>query len=235
MSRESGNSPDEQIRDVIARMQSRIPDLHTLLNLLAPPLDSLKLLPPRFVKYNISPLPRDVVYLPKHTPLLQRALLEHVLPAWGPMLDEENAYELAQQYFSPDIFLMSAPAAKDVALHAYATILALPVTDHSIRLLTALIKTYPIDVLWSATAGKRSREFHDKKSITWEDCVRNVAAVPGKVANALIGKSATIPPELEQGIYFDNISKRCEILISSLPPHPSQGAPNALSSRLQAD
>ena len=223
MFREYEESTYNQIRDVIARLQSLIQDLPTLLDLLSGPLGALKIIPPQFLRHNISPLPHNALSLPKHIPLLQRALLEHVLPTWGPVLEENNSYELAQQYFAPDIFLMQIPAAKDVALHAYATILSLPLTEHSIRLLVVLTRTYPIDVLWSATVSRRKVTGSSNKSIvTWEDCVRSVVAVPAKVANVLGAKETAVPVELEQGAYFNNISRRLEILVSSLS-NPSQG------------
>jgi telomere length regulation protein len=67
-----------------------------------------------------------------------------------------------------------------------------------------------------------------KQSVTWEDSLRNVAAVPAKVANAA-GRDTPIPPELEQGEYFNNVSLRCEYLIFTLSTAPTQGA--AISSR----
>lgn len=223
MSREFDESTYNQIRDVITRLQSPIQDLPTLLSLLAAPLSSLGILPPRYVRHNVSPLPTHALSVPKHIPLLQRALLEHVLPAWGPVLDEENCYDLAQQYFASDIFLISVPAAKDVALHAYAIILSLPLTEHSIRLLVALTKTYPIDVLWSATVLRRKvRGTSDKNIVTWEDTVRNVCAVPPKAANFLAARAATAPADLEPGSYFATLSTRTELLISSLAK-PTQG------------
>jgi telomere length regulation protein len=67
-----------------------------------------------------------------------------------------------------------------------------------------------------------------KQSVTWEDCLRNVVAVAAKVANAA-GRDTLIPPELEQGAYFNNVSLRCEYLIFTLSAAPTQGAP--ISSR----
>jgi telomere length regulation protein len=224
MSGEYEESACNQIRDIIARLQSPVQDLPTLLGLLTSPLDSLKLLPPTYLRYNLSPLPTNVLTVSKHIPLLQRALLEHVLPAWGPVFEEQKLYELAQQYFAPNAFLMQIPAAKEIALHAYATILSLPLTEHSLRLLTALTKTYPIDILWSATVGRGGmRGLERKHAIIWEDCVRNIAAIPGKIANAFGGRSTTIPEELEPGMYFSNVCRRTELIVSYLPTRPTQG------------
>ena len=223
MSREYAESTYDQIQGVITRLQSPVADLPTLLGLLASPLDALKLLPPKFLRYNASSLPPHGINVSKHIPLLQRALLEHVLPVWGPLLDEEKCYDIARQYFAPDLFMMSLPVSKSIAICAYDTILSLSITEHSVRMLTALAGTYPIDVLWASVFSNKKRGSKDKGLITWEDCVRNVAAVPGKVANAFAGKTTAIPAELETGLYFNSVSTRSEILINSLPSRPSQG------------
>ncbi|KIP04779.1 hypothetical protein PHLGIDRAFT_25407 [Phlebiopsis gigantea 11061_1 CR5-6] len=222
MSREFAETTYDQIQGVVTCLQSPVEDLTTLLGLLASPLDALKLLPPKFVRHNAFPLPPHGVNVPRHIPLLQRALLEHVLPVWGPTLDEERCYEIAQQYFAPDIFMMSLPVSKSIAVYAYDSILALSLTEHSVRMLTALAGTYPVDVLWASVFSSAKQESYDKAVITWEDCVRNIAAVPGRVANALASKTTAIPPQLEAGPYFNSISTRSEILIASLPSRPSQ-------------
>lgn len=208
------------VREVIGRLQSPIKDQETLLVLLAAPLAAWKVLPPRFVQYNKNPLPSQGISVPRHAPPLQRALLELILPTWGHILDENDFYILVQQYFSPDLFSFSRPAAKQLAVHAYSTILSLPFTDHSVRLLTHLCKSYPIDVLWSAVVSDRNASA--RSSVTWEDCVRDVASVPGKVANAM-GPRGAVPPDLEYGAYFNNLSRRCRLLCESLTK-PSQGA-----------
>ncbi|EKM55734.1 uncharacterized protein PHACADRAFT_121551 [Phanerochaete carnosa HHB-10118-sp] len=215
MSTEYNESTYNQVRELIARLQSPVQDLPTLLGFLAAPLSDLAILPPRYSKYNVTPLPARALSVPRHIPLLQRALLEHVLPAWGPVLDEEEYYDLVQQYFAPGVFLVSVSAAKHVALHAYASILSLPFTEHSIRLLTALVKTYPIDMLWSLTVIRQhTGGTFNKGTVSWEDCVRNVCAVPAKVANFLAAEGVTT--DLEPGPYCTNLSTRTEILISSL-------------------
>lgn len=223
MPREYADSSHEQIRDVIARLQAPIQDLTTLLGLLTPPLGAISLLPPTFAQYILTPLPTDSISVSKHIPLIQRALLEHILPVWGPILEEENCYDVVRQYFAPDIILISLPSAKDLVVYAYDSILSLPITRHSVRLLATLAKTYSIDILWSATVTRRAEGSLDKMTITWEDCVRNIAAVPAKVANILGGKSTTVPAELETGTYFNSLSRRIENLISLLSSRSTQG------------
>ncbi|KAI0683637.1 telomeric DNA binding protein [Cytidiella melzeri] len=219
MSTEYLQSTYAQINEVIAKLQSPVKDLPILLELLASPLGGLNILPPRFVKYNTYHLSQQAISLSKHLHPLQRVLLDSVLPAWEHVLDENDAYDLVLQYFAPDPFSYGQAAAKGIAPQAYSTILSSPLTTHSIRLLVHLSKSYPIDVLWSAVGpGRGSRSSNN--ALTWEDCVRNVCAVPSRVANAL-GSRAPIPEGLEYGTYFNNMSRRLHILLTSLSKNPS--------------
>ncbi len=221
MSSEYAESTYSQIREVINRLQSPVQDLPTLLGLLAPPLAALNILPPRFHKYNTEHLSQENISIQKHIPPLQRALLEQLLPAWEPVLDQNDAFDLVLQYFSPDSFSFAQTSARDIPLYAYSTILSLPINSHSVRLLVHLTKSYPIDMLWSVVITAK----HKKNTVTWEDCVRNLCAVPARVSNAL-GPRGDIPPALEYGAYFNNLSRRFQILVSSLSLDPSQGVYN---------
>ncbi|KAI0035955.1 telomere length regulation protein-domain-containing protein [Vararia minispora EC-137] len=197
-----------QIQDLINRLRSPIPDLPTLLSLLTAPLDCLSILPPRFHQYKAITLPPDAFRTSRHVPLIQRALLEHVTPAWKPALDEANMMALVDQYFVPDAFMNATPSAGQVSMHAYSTLLSLPFNDYSLSLLTRLSTSYPVDRLYTSIYGTGSSV---RAGYLWEDAIRNVLSVPAKVANALEGRN--IPPELEQGQYFRNLSIRTEILL----------------------
>jgi telomere length regulation protein len=221
MTAESIEGSFTQIRNIITRLQSPVPDLSTLLSLLCGPLSSLQLLPPPFTKYNTDPLPEGTVNLARHIPPLQRELLEHVVPTWETALVEEQKVMLLKQYFCPEPFLAS-PTAGVIALLAYSSLLSLPLTEYSIRLLAHLSTEYSVDKLHDTIYSSRSTESPQKQSIIWEDCLRNIAAVPGKVANAAGGKMR-IPPELEQEKYFHNVSIRCEFLIFTLSAASASG------------
>ena len=223
MSSEFADATLEQIRDTISRLQSPIPDLATLLRLLAAPLASIGLLPPRFRQYDISPVSSAGFDVPRHISPLQRALLEHIIPTWEPSLLQEGRYELVEQYFCPDIMSFASPAAGQVALYAYTTILSMPLNDHSVRLLAKLCKAYPIDVLHAVLyPGVGASSVIGRHSVSWEDCVRNIVAVPAKVANYTGGRSDT-PPALEQGTYFNNVSVRTESLIHKCSTEKRRG------------
>ncbi|KAI0085456.1 telomere length regulation protein-domain-containing protein [Irpex rosettiformis] len=227
MSSEYLETTYSQIREVISRLQSPVQDLPTLLRLLAPPLAALNILPPRFLKYNTESLSQQNISRPRHLPPLQRALLEQVLPTWEHVLDQNDAFDIVLQYFSPDSFAFGNAVAKDIAFYAYSTILSSPITMHSVRLLTHLTRSYTIDVLWSTIiSGKHTKS--EKHAVTWEDCVRNICAVPAKVANAL-GPRGEIPQTLEYGTYFNNLSRRLWFLVSSLSTKSSQDELAALN------
>lgn len=211
-----------QIRDITNRLQNPIPDYTTLLQLLSAPLACIDLLPPRFRQYNVSPLPAESFAIHRHILPLQRALLEHVIQDWEPMLVQEDSYGLLEQYFCPDLFFFASPAAGQVALHAYSSILSLPLTDYSTRLLVKLSQAYPIDVLHSVIFSDESKTSGGRRTITWEDCVRDAIAIPSKVANIMQGKDET-PAELEQGAYLNKVSARCEVLVAKLCVKPSKG------------
>jgi telomere length regulation protein len=210
-----------RVREIVNRLQVPVPDLPTLLSLLASPLASLHLLPPRYRQYNINPLQDGDIHISKHVPLLQRALLQHIIPTWESVLAEENATPLLQQYFCPDPFSFASPAAGEVTLLAYSSILSSPFTGYSIRMLVHLAREYPIDRLHTTLFSQVNFAL-GKRLIAWEDAVRNVVGVPAKVANALSGKD--IPNELQHAAYFDSLSTRCEVLMCSLSSNPSEGS-----------
>ncbi|KAH7916002.1 telomere length regulation protein-domain-containing protein [Hygrophoropsis aurantiaca] len=207
-----------QVKDTVDRLQAPIADLPTLLTLLCRPLDCIGLLPPQYRRYNVDPISRKGFNIKKIIPSLQRSLLEIVLPTWEPSLDEEGLSLLVLQYFCPDAFTYASSAAGVIALLAYSTVLSLPLRAYTIQLLTRLSKGYPIDRLYTAVVSQKQQPALN--SVAWDDCLRNVFAVPSKVANALDGKN--IPSELESGTYFDGISLRCEHLLDSLSTGPIQ-------------
>lgn len=217
-----------QIKDAISRLQSPVSDTSTLLRLLVAPLNCIGLLPPRFRKYDTEPLSKDSFNIARHIQPIQRALLEHVIPAWEPTLVEEDCYELVEQYFCPDSISFASSAAGQLAVLAYSTILSSTLHEPAVRLLLKLCRAYPIDVLHSIVASSKGKF----KEVAWEDCVRNVAALPTKVANAM-GPSGSIPAELQLDTYFGNVSLRCERLMFTLSNAPTKGGDNDQISHFQ--
>ncbi|KAJ6546488.1 telomere length regulation protein-domain-containing protein [Mycena vulgaris] len=206
-----------QVEAVISQLKTALSDLSTVLGLLCGPLDCIGLLPPQLRRYNVEPLPPKAVNISRHVPAFQREILQHIGPTWESALTEKDAASVLEQYFCPDAFSFASPAAGQVTLLAYSTILSLPLTEYSIRLLVRLSERYPIDRLHSAVF---SSEHSAKQTLGWEDCVRNIAAVPARVANSLLGKE--VPSQLEHGFYFRAVCKRCECAISSLSPFPRE-------------
>ncbi|KAG0705158.1 telomere length regulation protein-domain-containing protein, partial [Suillus ampliporus] len=208
-----------QIKLVVDSLQSPISDLQILLSLLCRPLDSVGLLPPQWRRFNLEPIqgPR-ALDIAKAFPPLQRALIEHVLPTWSTVLADEGHLPLADQYFCPDAFAFALSAAGDVVLCAYSTLLSSVLTEESIRLLAKLSTQYPVDRLHTAAfAGNDSSA---RKSVRWDDSLRNVSAVPLKAANAV--EMRDLPPELELATYFNSLSTGTERLVFTLSRSPSQ-------------
>lgn len=222
MATDLSNSSITQVQDIISRLQSPIADLVTLLSLLCSPLNSLGLLPPQFRRFDNSLALANTPIVARHIPIIQRAILVHIAPTWKSTLDEEKKSLVLTQFFCPDSFSFASPAAGEVALSAYSTILSLPLSEFSVSLLARLSVEYPLDRLYKVVFFNQTADPFEKRSIAWEDCLRNIASVPAKVANA-IAEGLEIPPELEQGRYFNNLCLRCEILIFSLSTAPTEG------------
>lgn len=222
MPSQSSDEKSSQLRDIISRLESPITDVKNLQALLTAPLHSINILPPQYIRHNTHPLPTNSLIVAKHIPTFQRILLEHITPTWEPILKEDGSFNLVEQYFCPDAFSFTSPVSAEIAANAYSTILSLPLTSHSISFLIMLSKSYPVDVLWSSYFSKIQSNRRERHPITWEDCIRNISAIPSKVANAL-GPTGDIPKELEYGPYFDNVSLRTEVLVSSLRYGHSKG------------
>lgn len=213
-----GSSDDT--RTIIRELQAPIPDLATLLSLLTGPLDSVGLLPPIFLKYRVRPLERGSVSISRHFSAIQRALLEHIAPTWDSALAEIQSSALLDQFFCPDSIYFTSASAGSLAVLAYSTILSLPLTDYSVRLLARLSKEYPVDRLYSAIFSVPSN--FAQQSIVWEDYVRNLCSVPGKVAN-YTGQGSSLATVLEPSVYFADIALRFDNLIKSFAVSLTKG------------
>lgn len=213
-----------QVRDVINQLQSPVSDLPTLLALISSLLDCIGLLPPHYVPYNTAPLHSAVFNTQRHLPPLQRALLEHVIPAWELDLSREKLMPLVEQWFIPDAFSYASPAAGEVTVHAYRSILSLSFTPYSMDLLARLTKAYPVDRLHTSVFSNLNKDSSSRQTIlAWEDVVKSILSVPARVANSLEGKGEP-PMDLEQGPYFANLCVRCEALLWKLSQERTEGA-----------
>jgi telomere length regulation protein len=204
-----------QIHEFILKLHSPIADLHTLLSLLSTPLSSLGLLLPQYHDLLSSGVasPGFNLVPKKHFPQIQRALLTNILPTWYPILQENNALQLVEQYFCPDVIYNARTIAGEIALVAYATLVSMAsFTEQAVALFEKLVLQYPIDRLFYAIfEGENVKTV--KRNVDWEDCVRDLCAIPGKVANILGGQ---VPRLLENAVYFNALSVRTEVLIFSL-------------------
>ncbi|KAF9230787.1 hypothetical protein BU15DRAFT_68899 [Melanogaster broomeanus] len=189
------------LQDVLSQLQSHITEFQTLLPLLSLPLAKVGLLPPPFRKFNSLPNEDVTVEITRVFPQIQRIILESILPTWEPTLQEEGCSALTLQYFCPDAFSNASSSAGDVALCAYSTILSLPLSQRGIDILLRLAKEYPIDRLFKVVCSIRDPA---KRSVCWDDCLRNIFAVPIKIANTFQGRG--VPDDLGLPNYFNNLS-----------------------------
>lgn len=163
--------------------QVRVADQSALLQLLAAPLaHCFGILPAHLKRYNTLPLGFELV-LDRHVPQLQHILLERDLDSQIPLID---------QYFCPE--KSEDPLSARIALHAYSSLLSFRITVFSVARLARLSELYSVDKLYDAVFQPDIAT--SKRKILWEQCVKDIAAVPAKIANALEG-SDRIPASLE--------------------------------------
>lgn len=208
-----------QIHEFISKLQSPITEFQNLLCLLSAPLHTLGLLPPRYhqLPSGTSSVQKSssLNFVPrKHLPQIQRVLLTIILPTWYPILQENDALQLVEQYFCPDAIYNTRPISGEIALLAYASLVSsTSLTKQALDLLQKLVVQYPVDRLFHAVFdGENDNTV--RRSVRWEDCVRDLCAIPAKVANVFGGQ---VPKSLENAVYFNALSVRTEILIFSLP------------------
>jgi len=214
-----------QVRDVFHKLQSPVLDLPTLLALISSLLDCIGLLPPHYRRYNTAPLHSAAFNSQRHLPPLQRALLEHVIPTWEPDLLREKLMPLVEQWFIPDAFSFTNPAAGEVTVHAYKSILSLSFTPYSVNLLARLTKAYPLDRLHTSVLSRPCKDSSPRQTtLAWEDVVKSALSVPARVANHFIEGKEEPPKDLEQGPYFANLCVRCEALLWKLSQERTEGA-----------
>ncbi|KAH6918883.1 telomeric DNA binding protein [Coprinopsis sp. MPI-PUGE-AT-0042] len=206
----------DEVQDLLNKIQAPIENMETVLAYLAAPLDDIGLLPPLYKRYNLEPLRKGSVNVTRHLARFQRAILQHVLPVWDDALGRRKALILVDQYFCPDLFSNALPISGDVALVAYSTLLSSTLSSYAIGLLERLSNEYPIDRLHYAVYTGNHTQAQD---VAWNDCIRNFVMVPAKVANTA-GMERTIPPLLENGVYFNALAARFEKLVEKLSEDP---------------
>ena len=189
----------DDAKQILDALQSPIPDLETLLTLLARPLESLGLLQTRFQKYALEKLPKGAFSVPKHLPVIQRALLQNILPSWESALHEGEALGIADQFLCP--IPSDSQNAVRTALEAYTTILSTPFNTFSVRYISQLTTSYSIQTLFDCVFDSNPS---DIAAIRWEDCVRAVISVPTKVAN-FCGREHPIPDSLRYDAYTTDL------------------------------
>ena len=186
------------LQDLVSELEQPILSIERLTALLCAPLSALSLLPDDHPWTNPDPLPHDAQVL-RAIPRIQHALLSKIIPTWAPAVSASHLI-LLESFFCPSP--TSKAASCDVALLAYSTLLSTsPINAFSARILTRLNREYDIHMIFTHLYATRTA---NEAAISWEGYVRNIAAIPPKVANALHVDGQSIPSELEnlQGVRF---------------------------------
>lgn len=204
------------IREIINQLRTEtMPDLDTLLGYLCAPLDALGLLPRDLKRHNVvAPLPAGTVTIAKHIPSLQQALAERILPVWEDELISIGLLHLVDLYFCP-AYSKTALNVGEIAIHAYSTLLSVPINKSTLRLIDRIASTYTLEKLHAVIFFGFHMDSVRRES-AWEDCVRNLVALPTKVANAIATADVSILPSLEQGSFFERICRDFETLVANI-------------------
>ena len=91
--------------------------------------------------------------------------------------------------------------------------LSLPLHQRNVDLLLKLTKEYPTDRLFHAVCTIRDQA---RRSVGWDDRLRNIFAVSTRIANAFKGQGINIPADLGPPGYYNNMCVRTERLIHAL-------------------
>ncbi|KAJ2917584.1 hypothetical protein MD484_g2776, partial [Candolleomyces efflorescens] len=147
------SSNQDELHDLLSKLQAPIESIEALLAYLAAPLDNIGLLPPVFRKFNTQPLPSGAFKISRHLSQFQRILLQEVVLTWESHLAEKKAALLVDQYFCPDAFSNASSAAGQVSIVAYSTLLSAPKqlsSRYGLRILELLTVQYPVDRIYTA-------------------------------------------------------------------------------------
>lgn len=193
----SNDDSADTLRGLIKDLSTPVSEQDKLASLLSAPLATLLLLPSGLELYNSSPITRITLEPSRWIPQIQYAILRYVIPAWEIPLAQANLSPLVDQYFCP--IPSDLPQSGELALNAYSILLTPPIGSFAIRLLARLANMYSIDRLYMHIfrAHGFAKRSESQKVTDWEGVVRDVVAVPGKIANVLAGDLQRTPRELE--------------------------------------
>ncbi|WOO82881.1 DNA replication checkpoint protein tel2 [Vanrija pseudolonga] len=203
------------LRSLRDALRASPPDADSFVFLLSSTLDNLGLSPT-----SIAPASGAGRAIARQLPAVQQALLS-TLPTFLPALDARGR-ALVDSFFVPAKHADQLPLNRSVALVSYLNLSGmlapappapLPAESRAYVLdtLAKLPAAYGIDDVYWATWG------HAAAELAWDDGLRALAALPGKVANAVgrwreAGWTGDVPGSLVPRAYFDSLVRRLESL-----------------------
>ncbi|KAF6764869.1 telomeric DNA binding protein [Ephemerocybe angulata] len=203
----SSNTQDE-VQDLLSKLQAPIENVDTLLAYLSAPLDSIGLLPPVYRRFNVHPLPSGIRVLCQDLSTYLAVPTRHPA-AHRTDMGCDSAREEGPASAGP-IFL-----GRGGSRGVFDLVSTSPLSPYALRVLGELSIQYPVDRLYTAIVVSRDDLDGPEKERVWGDCVSNLVNVPAKVANS-VGLEGMIPRVLENATFFNRLAVRVESLVSSL-------------------
>ncbi|ORY33418.1 telomere length regulation protein-domain-containing protein [Naematelia encephala] len=222
------------LRDVL---RSQIPDVDTFAFHLASTLDALYLGPTSVPPARI---PDEVLRaISKLLPGIQVQLLTSAVPNFLHVLDERQRGLLLSFFVPSTTEVETLHMRRSVALVTYLTLPSLLSSSHPqavslpqqsrsfiFEILSDLVDNFSIDAIyWSIFSSSLKSRGDGWGTMQWEDAVKALVSLPGKVANAAglwkeDGWKDDLPSSLVPREYFDRLADKFERLLYELSQTP---------------
>ncbi|KAG9039292.1 telomere binding protein [Tulasnella sp. JGI-2019a] len=217
---------EDHFRDALSDLRKPVTDLKSLARLLATPLALYDVLPDHLIKHSASQSRGNRLNISwlRYIPLLQEAILQHILHTWLAILTEENLLELLDYYFCPPFVaaIGNGSAAGYLALHAYSSLRPVAGDEYAIGILDRLGQAWAISGIHRTIYSGPITLPDSQTEGLWRDYLQSLFAIPGKLANAS-GQNEGIPRGLQYHEYFPRLLVAIEELLNGLC---SDGQPN---------
>ena len=205
---------------VAVQLRGTLSSVDELLSLLSPVLGAFSLLDDRAdlsASASSDALPSSATLLKRQLGLIQATLVTHVWLTWSPALDAALPAIVFRRLFIPP---QHSPFARQIALEAYSTLLVLlstsakgqdkargplshaPTLQLVAQLLADLATEYPLNELAKGVFRDAKGEEELQR---WTLLLRDLAAIPAKVANAA-GLFLPLRPDIPHELIWTFVS-----------------------------
>lgn len=197
-------SAQDILRETLSRLRTPLSDKDELIKLLSTSLEALEISPsPRSKDVNSH---ADAKLFLRYIPEYQMTLVQHVLPHWLEILQEDMCLPLIRNYFSPNLPSSSLGTHSSIPrqflvmetiILAQRTLSMQPVSKFALDTLSTICRIHsPLDVFCYVFRSDRDIAERDI-GIRWSDYIDSLFALPGRISNAAVERQLTIPTNLE--------------------------------------